>query len=107
MVEDNSAKPGHFNPPALFAGCALAQPQSAPDLAWQQPDGAIESLNDHPGVSPTPMFTTFHLLPGGSFEIVIADFELDFADAWRQTFAQRQLLFRPGTIGAKRIFRMV
>ena len=49
----------------------------------------------------------FRRLPDGSFELIVTPWESDLARAWRQASAQRQLLFRLGTIATNRLVGMV
>lgn len=45
----------------------------------------------------------FRRLADGSFELIVTPWDSDLAHSWRQASAQRQTLFRLGTVATNRI----
>jgi hypothetical protein len=45
----------------------------------------------------------FRRLTNGSFELIVTPWESDLARSWRQASAQRQTLFRLGTVATNRV----
>jgi len=45
----------------------------------------------------------FRRLADGSFELIVTPWDSDLARSWRQASAQRQALFRLGTVATSRV----